>query len=465
MMGQKTGRREEPGKPWLDLKGENGRKYFFFALIAVSFLLILLYNTFTPMMSDDLTYAENVAGANFRDLIRKEKYQYKHWTGRSVSHMILRLVLLGAKWFFNICNSAAFVALSLFMYYNVERRKKYDAFIYLLIHLFLWIFAVSFEQTVLWETGACNYLWGSMIIMGNLSALRYCMKADYSGISQIAAGVGLFLLGVLSGWCNENTSGGCILLAGIWIGLYVWKKKRVRIWMISGIVGNLTGFLFMILAPGNAERAAYIEEEHTGLMALVSRWQKCNLAVREHFFVLISIAIVVFILVRLQKAAWERSLNMLLYFFVFIATCYALVLAPEPMGRAYFGASIFLMISCVQGIVDVVDTDIYLRALKYGAVSVLALYFFFEYMESGAQLMRIYRESEERFRYIEEQRAAGNMDITVPLLRPDFQNKYSDAYNSDLSDEDSRYWVNVAYAAYFHVDSVSAVPREEWDAY
>ena len=79
--------------------------------------------------------------------------------------------------------------------------------------------------------------------------------------------------------------------------------------------------------------------------------------------------------------------------------------------------------------------------------------------------MRIYRESSERFAYIEEQKAAGNMDITVPLLRPGFENKYSDAYNSDLSGEDSGYWVNVGYATYYGVNSISAVPREEWEEY
>lgn len=79
--------------------------------------------------------------------------------------------------------------------------------------------------------------------------------------------------------------------------------------------------------------------------------------------------------------------------------------------------------------------------------------------------MRIYRESQERFAYIEEQKQAGNMDITVPLLRPDFDNQYSDAYNSELSAEDSGYWVNVAYATYFGVDSISAVPREDWTEY
>ena len=153
---------------------------------------------------------------------------------------------------------------------------------------------------------------------------------------------------------------------------------------------------------------------------------------------------------------------MLLFFFIFIATCFALVLTSEPVARAYFGAGIFLMVSCVQGIIDVADKDMYIKALKISSAAVFTLFFIFTYMESGAHLIRIYREVNERFTYIEEQKAAGNLDITVPLLRPGFENKYSDAYNSDLSAEDSGYWVNVGYASYFEVNSISAVPREEW---
>lgn len=445
---------------------EKMRRNLFFGLVAASFFAILIYNIFTPAMTDDLSYGKMVAGANsFLDLVRQEQHQYMTWTGRSVNHMILRCFMMGDKWFFNICNSIAFTALTLFMYYNVENKKKYDVFVYLLINLFLWIFAVSFAQTVLWQTGACNYLWGSAIIMGYLSAVRYCMKADYDGISQIAPAVGLFLLGVAAGWCNENTSGGCILVVCIWFGFYIWEKKRVRIWMLSGVAGNLIGFLFMILAPGNANRQQYQEEEHSGLMALVSRFLKCNLAIREHFFILIAIGIAAFILVRLQRAEWKKSKNMLIYFLVFLATCYALVLTPEPVSRAYFGAGIFLIISCIQGITDVSDMDMYLRALKLSAAAILTLYFGFTYLDCGANLMRIYRESEERFDYIEEQKAAGNMDITVPLLRPEFENKYSDAYNSELSAEDGGYWVNVAYATYYEVNSIIAVPREEWTEY
>lgn len=445
---------------------ESFRRMVFIGLIALSFLLILIYNMFTPIMSDDLSYGKAVQGANsFLDLIRQEKYQYMTWTGRSVNHMILRcFLMLGNKWIFNICNSAAFTALTLFMYYNIENKKKYDVFIYLLINLFLWTFSVSFAQTVLWQTGACNYLWGSAIIMGYISVFRYCRRRDYRGRSQVAPAVGLFLLGTLAGWCNENTSGGCLLLILIWILLYVRENKRIRIWMISGLIGNITGFLFMILAPGNANRQQFMEEEHTGLLAIASRFLKCNLAIRNNFFILLAVCIVVFVLVRLQKAEWKRSRNMLIYFVCFAATCYALVLTPEPVVRAYFGAGIFLMISCVQGIADVSDKDLYLKALKISATAIFTLSFIFTYMECGAHLMRIYRECNERFAYIEEQKAAGNMDITVPLLRPAFENKYSDAYNSDL-EESSEWWINVQYAQYFEVDSISAVPREVWTEY
>ena len=449
----------------LDIKEEKCRRILFICLVVLSFLSVLIYNIFTPAMTDDLSYGSVVARANsLWDLLRQEQHQYMTWTGRSVGSMILRCFLKGDKWIFNICNSLVFVLLTLFMYYNIEHKKKYDVFVYLLINLFVWTFAVSFAQTVLWETGACNYLWGSTFIMGYISAVRYCMKADYEGVSQIAPAIGLFLSGLAAGWCNENTSGGCILLVSIWIVLYIWKHKRVRVWMIVGLVGNLTGFLFMTLAPGNSNRMQYMEEEHTGWLAILSRWLKINLAIRNNLFLLIAICIVAFILVRQQQAEWERSRNMLIFFLVSLATCYALVLVPEPVVRVYFGASIFMIMASIQGIVDVTDKDLYLRTLKLAATSIFALYFVFTYLDCGANVVRVYRESRERFTFIEEQKAAGVMDITVPLLRPEFENKYTDAYKSELSSEDSGYWVNVAYATYYGVNSVSAVPREEWEA-
>lgn len=444
------------------------RKGMFICMVIISFLCIYIYNVFTPLMMDDLSYAKAASEAHsFGDLVRQEHEQYINWTGRSVGHFILRCFLKGDKWIFNICNSIVFVALTLFMYYNVQNKKKWDIFVYVLINLLVWLFGVLFSQTVLWETGACNYLWGSTIILGYISLFRHCMKKNISARLQAVYSILLFILGIPAGWCNENTSGGCILILCIWTVFYLKENKKINAYMLFGIVGNLIGFLLMIMAPGNAVRGKYAleAEEHTGLLAIMSRWLKCSLAIQKNFFILIAICILTFVLIRLQKVSWQKSKNMIIFFVCFIAICYALVLTPEPMERAYFGAGIFLIVSCVQGIVDVLDDNIYIISVKLSAILICSLYFAFMYLECGADLVRIYRDSYERFAYIEEQKALGIDDITVPLLHPEFENKYSAAYISDLSADSSGYWINTTFAEYYGINSISAVPRDEWTEY
>ena len=50
----------------------------------------------------------------------------------------------------------------------------------------------------------------------------------------------------------------------------------------------------------------------------------------------------------------------------------------------------------------------------------------------------------------------------MPKMRPDFETPYSAAYKMDMED-DPAYWVNNAYELYFDVESIRALPREEWE--
>ena len=128
-------------------------------------------------MTDDLSYKTTVLEADsFLDLIKQEYEQYMTWTGRSVGHMILRLFLGGSKAVFNIFNSLIFTLLTLLIYWNIEHKKRYDATLFILVNLLLWLFGVMFSQTVLWETGACNYLWGITIIMFHVTLYRWLIK-------------------------------------------------------------------------------------------------------------------------------------------------------------------------------------------------------------------------------------------------------------------------------------------------
>lgn len=67
------------------------------------------------------------------------------------------------------------------------------------------------------------------------------------------------ILGVAAGWCNENTSGGAVLIILGYIYITYRKKKPLQLWMFSGLVGTIFGLFMMASAPGNAIRATYFE--------------------------------------------------------------------------------------------------------------------------------------------------------------------------------------------------------------
>lgn len=458
------------------MKTDKQYRNIFIAVVFISFLAILIFNIFTPYMTDDLSYKATVLQADsFLELLGQEYEQYMTWTGRSVGHLILRFFLSGSKAYFNFANSLVFVLLTLLVYWNVENKKKYNVSVFVLINILLWLFGVMFSQTVLWETGACNYLWGSTIIMLHITLYRWLIKETDQGTDKkmILWSVVLFLTGILSGWCNENTSGGGILfvilvLLSYFIRRKSRKDKKLKLWMVSGLSGQVIGFVFMIAAPGNRIRAQFMEEEHTGILAIISRFQKITLAIEENFLFLLIFVLIVIIIVYFQEGDWKTFFNkhsmLAIWLFVFGATCYALILTAEPMPRVYFGAGVFLIIAVVQGYVDINEMGLGIRVFKSCILSVLALVMFFTYIESGANMIRIYREYHEREVYLEEMAESGKEEVTVPMLRPGFETKYSDGYQSDLT-ADPEYWINDAYEKLYGIEKIIAVPREDWTEY
>ena len=151
------------------------QRIVFGGLVGMSFLAILIYNFLTPLMSDDLLFDESLY-RSIGDIFREEYHQYMTWNGRSVLQIILKIFSLLPKWVFNICNSLCFVYTCLLIYWNINGRKQYDCLLYILIQLCMWNFSVDFDQTVLWLGGACNYLWGIMIILSFITLYRHMLE-------------------------------------------------------------------------------------------------------------------------------------------------------------------------------------------------------------------------------------------------------------------------------------------------
>lgn len=501
-------------------KADLRRRRCFYILAVITFLMILLFNFLTPMLTDDYSYGTQVRQAkSLWDLVLQERHQYMTWNGRSVVHFLLRCFLCLPVPVFKVANSLMFVLLSWLIYDNIPGRRAYDCFVWMFVQAGLWFYAVDFSQTILWETGACNYLWGTCIILLFMTLLRrhyenklgitsawdvFRMapekKTEYknsksrsgSGNSALAQQAkkekrqtswlpvaGFFLLGVAAGWCNENTSGGAFLFVLFLLIIVKIKKGILLPAGVSAAAGNLLGLLIMVTAPGNAIRASFAEENHSGLVGMIARAQKLTLNIQSNFQVLLCVLIVTLVIGVMQKRGQGKNgrtilremAGQLLFTFLFLATSYALVMTAETQARAFFGAGIFLLIACLQGIVNICRVErslggaesIWVRSASWSILLILMLQLVFTFLKDGTNLGRIYRECAERQACVEEAVAQGKQEVTVAQLRPEFETRFSDAYNSDLQ-EDPGYWTNVAYEGYFGVESISAVPREEWDA-
>lgn len=445
------------------IDGEKLNKYIFVTVVMISFIAIYIYNFLTPVMSDELLFDPGQY-PTFAHIFINEYERYMTWNGRSVLQCLMTMACLIPKSAFNILNSIFFVMLSLLIYWNINSRKKYDTFLYVLIQLFLWIFSVDFSQTILWLSGACNYLWGMTIILGFVTVYRWLLTKKGEVTHKKLMIAVMFILGILAGWGNENTSGGAILIVLLLSAVYFYENRKIENWMISGIVGMGTGFLFLLLAPGNKIRGDILKasEPYSGISALVSRGLKIFKAVDKHLLVFILIIVLLGTYFYYKKYKLEEFKEVAIFAFASLATAGVLIFTPEPMARAYFGSNIYMMIAALQMIQKIQEEDVLLISLKNGGIIAAAIAMMFVYIEEGANLARILREVNEREGFIAEQVNQGIYDVTLPMLRPQFETKYSFMYDSDISDEEG-FWINEVYCIRYGLNSVTAISRDEWN--
>ena len=455
---------------------EKHRKTIFYIILCTSLVMIYAYNLLTPYLSDDYAYLIEVRkAASLWDLVKQQYGEYLSNSGRVIGQFNVRLSLYVSKQFFNVINSGMFLALVLLIYRNVSRKKKHDIFVLLLAITFLWRFSVDFGQTMLWICGSCNYLWGSVIILSFFTLYRYFLEKEEAVRHQGILALLFLLFGIAAGWCNENTSGGGLLLMLMYSLNFWWKKRKenrkgIYPFMIAGVTGMCLGILGMISAPGVRKRSATMsEDQYTGLVGLLSRIYKTTVSIRELFFALLVVITILFVILVLQKKlkTWTqiRTNDSVLFAVAFVATSYVLALIPTPQNRAFFGAGLFLMIACIQGIVDIGQDEMVISAIKYSLVSILCLWLFFTYMENLVNLARIYREENERIELIKADKAdpEGDGIVVIPQYREAFRTPFSNAHDSDLT-EDKDYWINLFYEVYYDVGNITAIPRDEWNA-
>jgi cbb3-type cytochrome oxidase subunit 3 len=301
---------------------------------------------------------------------------------------------------------------------------------------------------------------------------RKAYKEDKTG--SIGFTAGMFVLGLLAGWCNENSSGGVIFIV-LLLMLLKWLPKKdfsgIRSWMVSGLAGNVIGFLILLLSPGNRSRAASAEEAHSGLLGFAARALRVTLTLKENYLILILVFMVIAIAIAYRTGSKDKFLSaasrMLIFGVAFFVTSYALVAVPDSQLRTYYCASLFLMTGIASGFAWIVNegfSEDLIQIVATSFITVFSVLLFFSFIENGANLARIKREFDERDAYLTEAAKGEEMVVEAPMLRPEWDNRYSMAYESDIC-EDKFNWLNLSYAEHYGLWYIIGVDRESWTGY
>jgi hypothetical protein len=220
------------------------------------FIGIYALNYYFPIILDDWTYSMNARGTKITGLSEILEYQYLHyfnWGGRSVVHAIAQIMLASGVFWGDVVNSIGYITLVLIIYYIANKGNESNLSLFIGINLLTWFLVPALVENILWITGSANYLWGTLLILSFLSF--YC-AAFLSGKYKDGwmKRIGVFFLGVLAGWTNENMSVAMIFFLICLILLTKKENKAIPKWMIFGLAGAIIGCAFMLLAPGNYVR-------------------------------------------------------------------------------------------------------------------------------------------------------------------------------------------------------------------
>lgn len=424
------------------------------------FILMFILNCLAIPNSDDFRYSIN---SGLFDIFAREYHQYMTWTGRSVAHIIARLFLMMPKIVFNLCNSACFAYLAWILNVNGTQRKKADSRMYIFTALLLFLTVPFFGQTVLWETGSCNYLWTAAIAFTFLS-MYTCRENNSRNLNSIV----IFLFGVIAGWTNENTGGALIMMICFILVFRKTEQKKNPLWMYAGLAGSVLGLAVMVLAPGNSVRSADFSASSGYAYELIH-------AVLSGIRIFVSYPgqLIEWLLLAVLTALFvmqKKDRKILKYVLAFAvcgtAAVYAMTVTHIKLvyDRSMFGSTLFLVCAVVM-LADNIDFSESTER-KSAAVLLAVMYLFsaFRYVYTCADLAYTRYLYTKREKWVARQRSAGNLNPVVPQLGSEFMTAYNPI--SGLGDLSIWYSLidNTSYAQLKGLESVTGTTYDKWAA-
>ena len=325
---------------------------------ALVFLWMLLLNCLTPYIADDFPFAyafdTGLRLQSLPQLLQSLAFHYREWSGRVVVKFFAQGFTMFPKLIFNLFNAAAYLGLGLVIYRLAagRRRGRYDLLTFLLIQVALWEISPAFGQTNLWMCGACNYLWASLGCLAFLLPWRYYLERPFAAGPRMVFGMGV--AGLFAGWLSENGSAGLLVCLVLCIWWLLLRRQRVPVWMWSGAAGAVIGFVILIAAPGNYNRATVYGDYSSFLTRYAVRFFNCLNMLKDYALPLLFVFAIGFVLLWFRRSAVGAQVLAwpVILLLGGLGANFAMILSPDYYERSTHAPFAYLIAACAACLIQ-----------------------------------------------------------------------------------------------------------------
>lgn len=350
------------------------RMVLFFAQLLLIGAVMFLLNMHTPLMMDDYDYSfswatgERISGLS--DVLASQAAHYRLWGGRSVVHAIAQVFLSLDKALFNAANTLMYLLLLLEIYALARPKGRTWCWeILLLAHGVLFTAVPFFGTVFLWLTGACNYLWGTVLALLPLLIARSAREEGF--FSRGWHGWLAVPVCFLAGWTNENTACGVFAAVFVLLAAEAVERRNVPAWRWGSLAAQAAGIAFMLLAPGNYSRASAYESSN-----FVIELFKRAAAATVYGGVYVGLMLIGVILLWALCSAMgvnKRAGWTLLLLFGGLGAAYAMVASPVFSDRSWTGVIVLALCALLVLLGDLIGNVRVFDAAKLLALPLAAL--------------------------------------------------------------------------------------------
>ncbi|HDF2364441.1 TPA: hypothetical protein PC505_002485 [Morganella morganii] len=402
-------------------------------------LLVIFFITFgicihTPMHSDDYLYA--LKGLSISEHLK----HYESWSGRIVADYISTAMLSIPELYRAAINASA-LTLTIYLIFligKLERKNdNFDSVKILFIFTLYWISNANIGQTTFWIVGSANYLWTNMFICAYILCVIRKSNIYLTGI-----------FAVIAGCSNENTGAVVVILSLAYYLYNSFNEKCILNRSLVYPISSLAGFIALISAPGNYERAKSF-----------SAWYSKPISERivEHLYtrlpdvislmwpLLLSIAIIAIINLYGEKKDTKSTSLSLIFLISAVISSFIMFAAPSYPPRSANGTLILMLIATSFMLKNSFSNKI--KSILTSVLFLLSLiYFIPQYVWMYNSYKGAYAQSIVREQLINKQISQGKRELRIP-----------DFYFSKLAkvgDKFDPYHNKWSYGKYFGVLSV-----------